>query len=189
MSSWLRNYFPSKTTLSNLFNQDCDNLMEMSALLTSGLQAEWAGDRESLFKQIDKLEEKGDDFTHKIYLELEKTLFPPINRKHIHALASAIDDIADHIQEATGRIQLYNIDFIYTPINDIATNVSKAIVEIKLLITSVFNIKDADAMRLICRNIKKLEQQTPCSNTAISYTRSKPPPTSAKTRQMLLKPS
>lgn len=160
MRTWLRNYFPSKATFANLFDQNCENLMEMSALLVSGLETDSASQRENLFKQVDRLEEKGDGFTHKIYLELEKTLFPPINRKHIHNLASVMDDIADQIQEATGRIQLYNLETIYQPMADIAAYISQAVAEITKLILSVFDIKDAPAMRMACKNIKQFEHQT-----------------------------
>lgn len=160
MINWLRNYFPSRTTFANLFEQNSENLTEMSSLLISGLETDSAALRESLFKRIDMLEEKGDDFTHKIYLELEKTLFPPINRKHIHTLAAVMDDIADQIQEATGRIQFYNLETIYAPMIAIAGNISRAVTEIDLLIQSVFYIKNADKMRIRCKSIKHFEHET-----------------------------
>lgn len=159
MINWLRNYFPSRITFANLFEQNCENLMEMTALLVSGLETDSVILRESLFKRIDLLEERGDDFTHKIYLELEKTLFPPINRKHIHTLAAIMDDIADQIQEATGRIQFYNLETIYPPMNDIAARISKAVTEIDRLIQSVFDIKDVDKMRISCKSIKHFEHE------------------------------
>jgi predicted phosphate transport protein (TIGR00153 family) len=160
MSNWLRNYFPSRVTFARLFQQNCENLLEMSSLLLSGLEADSAGQREDLFKKVDRLEEKGDDFTHKIYLELEKTLFPPINRKHIHILAAVMDDIADQIQEATGRIQLYNLESVYAPMADIAAYIWQSVTEIKTLILSVFNIKDVQSMRLTCKSIKQFEHET-----------------------------
>lgn len=160
MSNWLRNYFPSRETFAHLFQQNCENLLEMSSLLLSGLGADSAEQREDLFKKVDRLEEKGDDFTHKIYLELEKTLFTPINRKHIHTLASVMDDIADQIQEATGRIQLYNLESIYTPMADIAAYIWQSVTEIKTLIVSVFDIKDVQGMRLTCKSIKQFEHET-----------------------------
>lgn len=159
MSNWLRNYFPSKTTFVDLFEQNCENLVEMSVLLVSGLETDSAILRESLFKRIDLLEEKGDDFTHKIYLELEKTLFPPINRKHIHVLAAIMDDVADQIQEAAGRIQHYNLETIYTPMTGIAACIAQAVMEIDLLIQSVFDMKDMDKMRIACKSIKYFEHE------------------------------
>jgi len=159
MNNWFRNYFPSRATFADLFEQNCENLMEMSALLVSGLGTDSLILRESLFHRIDLLEEKGDDFTHKIYLELEKTLFLPINRKHIHALAAIMDDIADHIQEAARRVQIYNLESIYAPMNGIAACVSRAVIEIDLLIQSVFDIKNADKMRIACKSIKHFERE------------------------------
>lgn len=159
MSNWLRNYFPSKAAFISLFEQSSENLVEMSTLLVSGLETDSAILRESLFKRIDLLEEKGDDFTHKIYLELEKTLFPPINRKHIHALAAIIDDVADQIQEASGRIQHYSLETIYMPMTDIAAYIARAVLEIEKLILSVFDRKDMDKMHIACKNIKYFEDE------------------------------
>jgi predicted phosphate transport protein (TIGR00153 family) len=63
-----------------------------------------------MFKQIDKLENKGDELTHQIYLELGKNFITPFDREDIHSLATAIDDVADYIQGSANRMLLYNID-------------------------------------------------------------------------------
>ena len=76
------------------------NMVDMAKLLVSVVNTENCEKRNLFFKQLDKLENTGDDITHKIYLCLDKIIFTPFNRKDIHQLASCIDDVADKIQEA-----------------------------------------------------------------------------------------
>ncbi len=75
----------------------------MSELLTAVVDTSSIEDREPLYRQINTLEETGDDITHKVYLGLDKVYFTPFNRKDIHILASAIDDVADNVHEAAGK--------------------------------------------------------------------------------------
>src|SRR3569832_1422546 len=104
-------FFSHRALFYGLFNQAGKNIVEMSELLSTVAETESVEEREPLFKQINSLEETGDDITHKVYLGLDKVFFTPFNRKDIHILASAIDDVADNVQEAAGRMQLYNIEY------------------------------------------------------------------------------
>src|ERR1700759_3161799 len=79
----------------------------MSGVLVEAVNSNDFTTREELFKQIDKLENKGDDITHQIYLELGKNFITPFDREDIHSLASAIDDIADYIHGTANRMSLY----------------------------------------------------------------------------------
>ena len=78
----------------------------MSELLASVVDIGSIEEREPLYRQINVLEEAGDDITHEVYLGLDKVFFTPIGRKDIHILASAIDDVADNMHEAAGRMHL-----------------------------------------------------------------------------------
>ena len=89
-----------------LFEQAANNVVIMSAILVDAVNSPDSATREDLFKQIDKLENKGDELTHQIYLELGKNFITPFDREDIHALATAIDDVADFIQGAANRMSL-----------------------------------------------------------------------------------
>jgi predicted phosphate transport protein (TIGR00153 family) len=160
MSNWLNNYISSSSTFYNLFCEGSRNLAEMCDLLLNGLNNRSLEQREALFKQIDGLEGKGDDITHQIYLALEKVYFTPFKRKDIHVLASAMDDVADHIQETTGRIQLYNIELITPAIKEMSVYISKAISEIEKLTLALHDINNIEEMYIGCKQIKYYEHQT-----------------------------
>ena len=82
-----------------LFEQAANNVVIMASALVELVNSNNPADREELFKQIDKLENKGDEITHRIHLELGKNFVIPFDREDIHSLASAIDDVADDAEK------------------------------------------------------------------------------------------
>src|ERR1700760_255492 len=109
-----------------LFEQAANNVVVMSNLLVELVNSNNQATREELFKQIDKLENKGDELTHQVYLELGKNFITPFDREDIHALASAIDDVADYIQGAANRMNLYRIDDFNDPIKKLSELILQA---------------------------------------------------------------
>jgi len=132
----------------------------MASLLVTVVNTTEANEREPIFKHIDKLESNGDDITHKIYLALDKVIFTPLNRNAIHVLASSIDDVADTIQEASGRMYLYNIDEFSTAIKQIASLILEAGMEIEKTVNLLKTPKSRDLIIESCRQIKQYEHQS-----------------------------
>src|SRR6195952_3431029 len=126
MGRFFQDYFLNGAQFYNLFDQAADNTVEMAGLLVNAVNNSDAEEREVIFKHIDRLENIGDDITHKIYLALDKVVFTPLNRKDIHTLASAIDDVADYIHEASERMYLYDIHEVLIDMKAIAAIILKA---------------------------------------------------------------
>jgi len=160
MGWFLQDYFLNGVQFYNLFDQAAKNAVEMAGLLVKAVNTDHPADRETYFKQIERLESVGDDITHKIYLALDKVIFTPLNRSDIHTLASAIDDVADFIHEASERMFLYNIDEVIPAIKQIADIILKASREIE---KSVNMLRVSSKGRLIlesCRVIKNHERES-----------------------------
>ena len=51
----------------------------------------------------------GDSITHDIVRKLNRTFITPIDREDIHALASALDDILDEIDEVADRFVIFKV--------------------------------------------------------------------------------
>jgi hypothetical protein len=132
----------------------------MSELLSAVIDTGSAGEREPLYHQINILEETGDDITHKVYLGLDKVFFTPLNRKDIHMLASAIDDVADNIHEAAGRMNLYEIEVFIPSIGEMANYIQLSCTELQKLINALSKMTDTECMLTSCRTIKDHEHQT-----------------------------
>jgi predicted phosphate transport protein (TIGR00153 family) len=159
MSSFFQNYFLNGAQFFNLFDQAASNAVEMAQLLVNAVNIDAVDDREPIFKQIDRLENVGDDITHKIYLALDKVVFTPLNRKDIHTLASAIDDVADYIHEASERMHLYNIVEIVPAIKEIAGIILSASMEIEKSINLLRSNKQSEVLAA-CKLIKDYEHQS-----------------------------
>jgi len=55
-------------------------------------------------------EHEGDRITHDLFRLLNTQYVTPFDREDIFALATAIDDVVDHIEEATDLLELYGIE-------------------------------------------------------------------------------
>jgi predicted phosphate transport protein (TIGR00153 family) len=55
------------------------------------------------------VERNGDRLTRELYVLLESALVSPIDREDAFALASALDDVVDHLDEAVDELALYGV--------------------------------------------------------------------------------
>jgi len=159
MRNLFSDFLSHRRLFYGLFNQAGKNIVEMAELLAAVVDMGSIEEREPLYRQINTLEEAGDDITHKVYLGLDKVFFTPLNRKDIHILASAIDDVADNVHEAAGRMNLYNIDQFMPAISQITDYIKKSCIELQKLIYSLAKIEDSESMLASCRLIKEYEHQ------------------------------
>jgi len=142
-----------------LFEQAASNVVAMSTLMVELVNSSNAAAREDLFKQIDKMENKGDEITHQIYLELSKNFITPFDREDIHALASAIDDVADYIQGAANRMNLYRIDDYNEHIRKLCELVLQCSVDLEKAVRELKDLKNVRAIADSCIRINSVENQ------------------------------
>ncbi|MEO6849978.1 MAG: DUF47 family protein [Mucilaginibacter sp.] len=160
MRRLFRNFFSYRALFYGLFNQASKNIVEMAELLVAVVDTVSEDEREPLYRQINTLEETGDDITHKIYLGLDKVFFTPFSRKDIHILASALDDVADNIHEAAGRMDLYNIGEFLPAVVKMVGFIQLSCIEIQKLVCKLSKVEDKEAMIASCKTIKDYEHQT-----------------------------
>ncbi len=142
-----------------LFEQAASNVVAMGTVLVEAVNSDNAQVREELFKLIDKLENKGDDLTHQIYLELGKNFITPFDREDIHALATAIDDVADYIQGSANRMNLYNIDDYTEAIRKLADLILQGGHELEKAVKELKNLKNVRNIADSCIRINSIENQ------------------------------
>jgi len=160
MRRLFHDFFSHRTLFFGLFNQAGKNVVEMAELLTAVADTESVDEREPLYRQINTLEETGDDITHKVYLGLDKVFFTPLNRKDIHILASALDDVADNIHEAAGRMNLYQIEKFIPAMREMVNYILLSSNELQKLIRGLDKIEDSGSMIESCRIIKNYEHMS-----------------------------
>lgn len=148
-----------KKTFSPLFEQAASNVVVMATILVEMVNSSSLETREELNKQIDKLENKGDEITHQIYLELGKNFITPFDREDIHSLTTAIDDVADNIQEASNRMSLYRIDDFNEAIKKLSELILQSTVDMERAIKELKDLKNVRAIADSCIRINSLENQ------------------------------
>src|SRR5881392_1549188 len=100
---------PQRKEFFELYNQAAANAVAISRLLVDLLGRKPDGETADLIRDIKELEHEGDRLTHEVVDLLNRTFVTPFDRDDMYRLASALDDICDHIDEATGNILGYGV--------------------------------------------------------------------------------
>jgi predicted phosphate transport protein (TIGR00153 family) len=98
---------PQKREFFSLFSQASGNAREISRALVELLEG-WPDSREKL-RDIRELEHEGDRLTHEVINLLNRTFVTPFDRDDMYRLASVIDDVCDHVDEAADNIDAYEV--------------------------------------------------------------------------------
>ncbi len=99
---------PQNREFFSLFGAASRNTVEISRLLIQLLDR-FPEDGASLIRQIKDREHEGDRITHELVDLLNRTFVTPFDRDDIYRLASAVDDVCDHVDEAADNLALYGV--------------------------------------------------------------------------------
>jgi predicted phosphate transport protein (TIGR00153 family) len=98
---------PQRTEFFELYRKSARNVVEIAQLLVQLLETH--PESNNLSWDIKELEHEGDRLTYDIIDLLNRTFVTPFDRDDMFRLASALDDICDHIDEAAGNILGYGV--------------------------------------------------------------------------------
>jgi predicted phosphate transport protein (TIGR00153 family) len=101
---------PQNRAFFGLFTRASANTVEIARLLVELLDRFPEG--VDLVRRIKDLEHEGDQVTHEIVDLLNRTFVTPFERDDMFRLATAIDDICDHVDEAADNIMLFGVRVI-----------------------------------------------------------------------------
>ncbi len=99
---------PNDRVYFDLFEEAGRNVLRSAELLDT-LLSDYP-DSNNLAAEIKRCEHEGDRITHDIIDRLNHTFVTPIDREDILALASALDDTVDFIEEVADYLGLYRIE-------------------------------------------------------------------------------
>src|SRR2546426_6653925 len=99
---------PQKREFFDLFTQASANAVEIAALLVQLLER-FPEETRDRIHDIKELEHEGDRLTHEVIGLLNRTFVTPFDRDDIYRLASALDDVCDHVDEAADNIDAYEV--------------------------------------------------------------------------------
>ncbi|AMP97495.1 hypothetical protein AY601_0540 [Pedobacter cryoconitis] len=169
MNSVFNFFSPKDKKFQPLFEQDAKNLVKISQSLLLTVTTEDQEQQIAQFRETERLEQAGDDITHSIFLELSKNFITPFDREDIHALVSALDDVADYIYATSLNIELYKVTVFSQEIVHLAKLITEMSKDLELAIMELRNFKNTNIIADVCLRINKGESQADfLCNTAIA---------------------
>jgi uncharacterized protein len=99
---------PRTTEFYDLFTQAGANALEAARMIESRVRE--FPNTSVTQDDVKALEHVGDRITADIITLLNTQYVTPFDREDIHALATAVDDVVDHIEHASDLLGLYNIE-------------------------------------------------------------------------------
>src|SRR5436309_5435506 len=99
---------PQNREFFELYAQASANAVEIARLLVELLER-FPEDGSRLIGQIKDREHEGDRLTHDVVDLLNRTFVTPFDRDDMYRLASALDDVCDHVDEAASNIASYGV--------------------------------------------------------------------------------
>ncbi|MGB3949007.1 MAG: DUF47 family protein [Bacteroidia bacterium] len=148
---------PKDKVFFSLFEKATANLIEISNALVEMVNSSSITRRKELIREIERLEHVGDSITHETFHELSANFITPFDREDIHALISAIDDIADYIHGSSKRIDIYKVDTMTPSILKLAELIQKSSEELNNAVAELRNMKNINKIKEACVRINSIE--------------------------------
>jgi predicted phosphate transport protein (TIGR00153 family) len=158
LTTFLRSFSAKNNVFFGLFEEMVENNITMNKLFIEVIETTDLNSRKELVKKIKDIEHANDDLTRKIFTELGLTFITPFDREDIHALASALDDIADYIDVAAKKIIIFKFTNLDEPIHELALINEKAITEVQKAVNGLRNMKNISKIKESCFEISKNEK-------------------------------
>lgn len=114
---------------------------------------------EQKLSKLKEIEHEADTITHDIYHTLHHTFITPLDREDIYSLAGKMDTILDLIESAAVRMYLYRIKKTTRELSELARILNESIAEIRKIVYSVRNKRDARMILDVCVVINTLENE------------------------------
>ena len=157
MANIFKFLIPQEKKFFPLFEKASGNLVDISKALCTMVNAADPAFRREMLREIEKFEHIGDSVTHEIFIELSTTFITPFDREDIHALTSAIDDVADFIHGSAKRIEMYKIPCPDNTISKFAELIEKGAHELHKAVSGLRDLKNVDDIRAACVRINSIE--------------------------------
>lgn len=166
MNAITKLFVPSGKKFYDLFESVTENLKQMSELFASYMSLTDRAQRRSVLDKIERLENKNDESTHKLFVELGRNFITPFDREDIHYMAISLDDVADIMWACAKQMYSYDIDR-----EDCAKGLSERLVvftsKLDSTIHGLRNRKDLNALIGLLEDMRGLTYAT---DTEVSTT-------------------
>jgi predicted phosphate transport protein (TIGR00153 family) len=141
----------------SLFCTTSKIIIEISEKLN--LFMEDLSDAETLLKDFEELEHKGDRQMHLIMKELNKSFITPIDREDIYVIAKVMDDIIDLIESAANRFVMFNVKEATPHAKQMAALILESSKELICLMEELKSMKKSTVLNKKIIEINRIEDE------------------------------
>ena len=131
-------FIPRNERFFDLFEESARNTVRAANILAE-LVEKWEDVAERV-RQITELEHHGDNITHRIMAELNRTFVTPFDREDIALLAHSLDDIIDFIHAAADAMLVYKIDQPSQRAKELVDIIVQAVAEVEKAVMSCVTV-------------------------------------------------
>jgi predicted phosphate transport protein (TIGR00153 family) len=158
-NTFLKIFLPKDRIFYSLFEDSSERVLLMSGILKQLVNETDSSKRGAIMSQIEDLEHKNDEATHRIFTELSRNFITPFDREDIHYLATALDDVADHIYAAAKKIMFYHIHQDDNGLRRFAELIELSAEQVCLAVKELRNMKNLRQITEAIVKINRIENQ------------------------------
>jgi uncharacterized protein len=141
---------PQRHEFFVLYNRAAANAVEIAKKLIELLDV-FPNNGALLVQQVKDLEHEGDRLTHEVVDLLNRTFVTPFDRDDMYRLATAIDDVCDHVDEAAGGIGGYGVTEVRQPAKELATVILRAAEKLSEAVERLDGFRDSSTQLIELR--------------------------------------
>ncbi len=142
-----------------LLEESAQNLIRAGKELKHLPVCKTQAQRVNTAKRIKEVEHEGDSITHRIFSELNSTFVTPLDREDIHELASALDDILDHMDGCANRFALYKITRVPKAVAQLIDVLNHSIAELERGVHLLRKLNEVEEIQNTFKRINEYENQ------------------------------
>lgn len=149
------NFLPKEFNFFDLFEKQAGYAVEAADCFKEIVSKNQLDDA-SLQKMHD-IEHHGDDVTHQILDNLNKTFITPFDREDIHSLAKELDDIIDMIYTISNRLKVYKITEVDKNLSEFASVINDSVRAVSSAVKGLRSAKNFGSVAESCVEVNRLE--------------------------------
>jgi predicted phosphate transport protein (TIGR00153 family) len=146
---------PQRREFFDLYTQTSANAVAIAERLVELLDTFPEGTADAL-RDIKELEHEGDRLTHDVIYLLNRTFVTPFDRDDMYRLATALDDVVDHIDEAADDLDAYKVKNIPDKAKEQARVIHRAAQKLHQAVQQLEGFKDSRRQLV---ELRKLEDE------------------------------
>jgi hypothetical protein len=146
---------PKETSFFELFDKQADYAVQAATHFVK-IVADYKVDETevAIMKEIEHL---GDDVSHQIMDQLNKTFITPFDREDIHDLAKEMDDIVDMLYTITKRLRVYKILSMERNLTEFARVIEMSVKGVSQAVKGLRDMKNSKEILKACIEVNNLE--------------------------------